>query len=78
MLILLGRVVFVSELVTVPSFVGFRYARIHNWMILVREIPFSGFKLKVSVVHSYPTGHFLFECKLLDMNEILSFCMPPL
>lgn len=78
MLVLLARVAFVSELVTVPSFVGFRYAKIHNCMILVGEIPFSSFKLKVSSVDSYPTGYFQFECKLLDINEILCFCMPPL
>lgn len=78
MLVLLARVVFVSELVTVLSFVGFRYAKKYNWMILVGEIPFSSFKLKVSFVHSYPTGHFQFECNLLDVNEILYFCMPPL
>ena len=41
---------FVSELVTLPSSVESRSARIRNWVILMGEIPFSSFKLNVKLV----------------------------
>ena len=61
-----------SELVTLPSFVGFRYAKIRNWIILVGEIPLSNFKLNVRLV-TLKLEMYYFKQVLLDMSEVVGY-----
>lgn len=65
-------VVFVSELVTLPSFVGFRYAKIHHWINLVGEIPLCSFKLNDRLVRLKLELHHFKQVQLV-MSEVVGY-----
>lgn len=65
-------VVFVSELVTLPSFVGFRYTEIRRRINLVGEIPLCSFKLNDRLVRLKLELH-RFKQVQLGMSEVLGY-----
>lgn len=65
-------VVFVSELVTLPSFVGFRYTKIRHRINLVGVIPLRSFKLIDRLVRLKLELHH-FKQVQLGMSEVLGY-----
>lgn len=59
-----------SELVTLPSFVVFRYGKIRHRIILVREIPLRSFKLNDRLVRLKLETYYFKEVQL-GMSEDL-------